>query len=122
MLWVIPETMSVVAILIVEAVATAFAQVMWVRMEKEGPEGRLPLSWVGIFVLGVLVSALFVEMDCHGTLHFVGARPTCDKLGGGISIVFTIGAITMAVIALPLALRAWLLQLLSANGGSNDAA
>ncbi|OYU42780.1 MAG: hypothetical protein CFE44_22085 [Burkholderiales bacterium PBB4] len=91
-------------------------------MAEKGPEGQLPLTWIGVFAVSVFISALFVEIDCFGTLHFIEARPTCTKLGGGFSIAFTLGAIAGALVALPLALRSWVLKLLGVNDGNNETA
>jgi hypothetical protein len=115
MRWVTPDTTSTWTLLIVETVATLLAQVTWVRISKEGPDARLPLTWVGMFAMSAVLAVLFLEMDCAGTLHFTAARPTCDRLGGGMSIVFTLGAIAGVLISPPLALRAWLLRKLQAK-------
>lgn len=120
LLWVSPDQVYLPVLLIVEVVLTAFAQYMWVQMAEKGPEGHLPLSWIGVFVVSGFISALFVEIDCFGTLHFIEGRPICTKLGGGISIIFTLGAIAGALVALPLALRSWVLKLLDAKCGDNE--
>ena len=56
--------------------------------------------WLVIFTVGLLTSTVFVLID------FALVHP-------GFSLIFTIGAVAMTFIALPSAVRAWLLELLS---------
>ena len=54
-------------------------------------------DWVGVFFVDLALSGLFVAID------LVVAHP-------GFSLVFTLGAVGLTFIALPSAVRAWLLE------------
>jgi hypothetical protein len=87
-----------------------FALVMW-HGKLEGKDGglRSASEWLAFFVMSVALSGLFILIDV------IVVHP-------GFSLVFTIGALAMAFIALPGAARAWLLECLSAReqrGGSD---
>jgi hypothetical protein len=78
-------------------------------------------EWVGMFLLGCAMSALFLFIDCGHHLPQVLGGTECDG-HPGISVVFTFAAIAMTTIALPSALRAWLLSVLaSAASGGREA-
>lgn len=68
--------------------------------------------WLGMFVVGAILSCIFLMIDCGG--HLPGFHPefVCNA-NPGISMAFTLGAIGLTVIALPSAVRAWLLAKLS---------
>ena len=61
-------------------------------------------EWVALFFGGTFLSALFLFID----LQLADGDP-------GISAIFTMAAIAMTLIALPSALRAWLLARLAAK-------
>jgi len=69
-------------------------------------------DWVAIFFGAGLLSALFLFFDCGHQLPLVLGGVACDG-HPGISVVFTVGALGAAAIALPSALRVWLLVSLS---------
>jgi hypothetical protein len=106
------------AVLFVEGIATLTAIAMWFaksdRWDWKGSAGM----WIGIFFVSLPISVLFVEIDCGGTLHFAERTLICARYGGGISIVFTIGSLATSAVALPSALRAWLLDKLEPSGRS----
>ena len=64
-------------------------------------------DWIGLFFVGLVFSAVFVAIDL-GVAH------------PGISIVFTIVAVSLSLVALPSAIRAWVLQLLSNRRSGQD--
>ena len=64
-------------------------------------------DWVGVFFAGLAVSMLFVALD------MAVAHP-------GFSLMFTIAVVSLTFIALPSAIRAWLVQLLSNRYGNSD--
>lgn len=78
---------------------------------RKAKEPSVPLSWqdwVGMFVGGVILSSLFVAIDL-AVVH------------PGFSLIFTIAALALTFIALPTALRAWLLTQMKPRGGADDA-
>lgn len=58
------------------------------------------------------MSALFLFIDCGHQLPPALGGAACDG-HPGISVVFTLGALAVTAIALPSALRAWLIATLS---------
>jgi membrane protease YdiL (CAAX protease family) len=70
------------------------------------------MDWIGIFLVSSVMSALFLFIDCGHHLPSAFGGTECNG-HPGISAVFTAAALTMTVIALPGALRAWLLEVLS---------
>ena len=85
----------------------AWNGVLWKRQANEAQASNSWQEWVGMFFVGLVVSALFVAIDV-AVVH------------PGFSLVFTIGAISLAFIALPSAIRAWLLELLSNRYGGHE--
>lgn len=59
-------------------------------------------DWSFLFVYGLITSAIFISID------IAIAHP-------GISLIFTIGAVLLTVLALPGAVRAWILERLAAR-------
>ena len=117
MLFLFPTGEIDVTLAWVEGIATFFALVVWYVKSDRWGSMRSPGAWIGIFAIAIPISVLFVEIDCGGTLHVVGRTPTCANYGGGISVVFTIAALALTAIALPSALRMWLLNRLGARPG-----
>lgn len=90
------------------------------RRSKGGSPDVQPESWqdwVGIFFAAFLMSALFLFMDCGHHLPPALGGTECDG-HPGISVLFTFSALAMTAIALPSALRAWLLAVLSPSAGA----
>jgi hypothetical protein len=78
-----------------------FALLMWHgTLEGKDAGPRSTSEWLVFFVMSVALSGLFILIDV------ILVNP-------GIGLVFTIGALAMAFIALPGAARAWLLEFLS---------
>jgi hypothetical protein len=103
------------SVFFVEGMATLTAIAMWfVKTDRWGWEGSAG-EWLGLFLVSLPISVLFVEIDCGGTLHFADGVLTCAQYGGGIFIVFTIGSLATTAVALPSALRAWLLDKLESR-------
>jgi hypothetical protein len=69
-------------------------------------------DWVGIFFVASVMSALFLFIDCGHHLPPVLGGRECDG-HPGITIALTCGALAMAAIALPSAIRAWLISALA---------
>ncbi|CUI04922.1 hypothetical protein IV454_00360 [Massilia antarctica] len=65
------------------------------------------IGWLGMFFLGSLASILFIAIDCGWRNPFGEETVSCQP---GLSGVFTLGVVVLTVIALPSALRAWLLH------------
>lgn len=65
------------------------------------------MEWLQFFVGSAALSGVFVAMD------IVVVHP-------GLSLVFTIAALSMAFIALPSAARAWLIDFMSAGKHIGD--
>ncbi|CAN7627077.1 hypothetical protein [Polaromonas sp. LjRoot131] len=89
-----------------------FALWMWHGTQEGKDAGPLSTAeWLGFFVMSVALSGFFILIDV------IVVDP-------GFSLVFTIGVLVMAFIALPGAARAWLLEFLSTreqSSGESDA-
>lgn len=57
-------------------------------------------EWVGLFLISAVMSAIFITID------IIIRYP-------GLSVIFTMAAVSTSFIALPSAIRAWVLKLLS---------
>jgi len=84
------------------AFAIPFALAAWsgLLFREKGSKDPVHIAWkewLAVFAGGAVVSAIFVTID------LLMVHP-------GIGLVFTIGAIALTAIALPSALRAWLLE------------
>jgi hypothetical protein len=115
--WLAPENRQIIPFVAVAAAATACAAYFWRHMAAEAKMVLSPGAWLGMFALAAAISFVFVEMDCGGSLRFVDGLPTCSHVGGGISIVFTIGALALMIVSLPNALRAWLIRMFDSGAG-----
>jgi len=109
-------------VLFVEGIATLTAIAIWFAKSDRRDWGGSVGKWLGVFLVSLPISILFVEIDCNGTLHFAGGVLTCDHYGGGISIVFTLGPVATTAVALPSALRSWLMNTLGYNAGPHHSA
>ena len=93
------------------AVPTAIATwngALWRDSQNETRAQPTWRDWIGIFFVGAAVSGLFVAIDV-AVVH------------PGLSLVFTIGALALSFVALPSALRAWVLeQLLRRHIGRDE--
>lgn len=95
-------------------VAFAVTAAMWAGDIWRWPESKtmMPESWgewLGTFAGGLVFSLLFLLMDCGGRLPIFHPEFVCDG-HPGISVAFTVGAILTTVVALPSAVRAWVLK------------
>ena len=80
-------------------------------LTRKAKDQFMPLSWqdwLGMFVGGLILSALFVAIDTA-------------VVNPGFSLIFTIATLALTFIALPSALRAWLLGQLKPRRGAGDA-
>jgi len=87
------------------AVLTAIAAWNGAFSKSSGSDVKVPPTcqeWIGIFFCAALLSGVFVAIDV------ASGHP-------GFSVVFTIGAVALSFIALPSALRAWMLERLAAG-------
>jgi hypothetical protein len=69
-------------------------------------------DWIAMFWFSIPISALFLFIDCGWHLSQMLGGTACDR-NPGITVVFTAGSLAMTAIALPSALRAWLLAFLT---------
>jgi len=76
-------------------------------------------DWVGVFFASSLLSGLLLSIDCGFHLPEGLGGEGCDG-NPGISVIFTIAALSMMAIALPSALRAFLLASLSPPAEDKD--
>jgi hypothetical protein len=83
---------------------SAWSGSLWKRNAADTPSPPSWQDWVGMFFVGLVISAFFVAIDV-AVVH------------PGFSLIFTIGAVAMTFIALPGAVRAWVLELLSNHYG-----
>jgi hypothetical protein len=111
----VPAILDTGTLASVEGIATLIAVALWYAKTERWDSLQLlsPFGWLVMFVISLPISVLFVEIDCSGTLHFIAGSLTCTQYGGGISIVFTMSALALTAVALPSALRAWLLTKLA---------
>jgi membrane protease YdiL (CAAX protease family) len=65
-------------------------------------------EWLVIFVGGFVFTIIFLSMDCGGSLPNFRPEFVCNGQPG-ISVIFTFAAVGMMAIALPSAVRAWIL-------------
>jgi len=75
---------------------------MFNRKGSESPEPQTWRDWVGLFALNLGLSVVFALIDM-GLGH------------PGISLIFTIAAVSMTMISLPGAVRAWLRDVVGRN-------
>jgi len=110
------EDSFVTTAIVANAIATSTALTAWsgALFQKMGAGIQPPgfLGWIGLFVAGVLTSALFLFIDCGHHLPSALGGVECDGKSG-VGIVFTIAAMSMTAISLPSALRVWLIKKLA---------
>lgn len=75
---------------------------VWSRRDKPAAGPSTWRDWLLFFLVALATSAAFLLMD----VYVFQGRP-------GLGAIFTVGAIAMSVVALPSALRSWLLELLA---------
>lgn len=95
------------------------AVIFW---EKNAFVKRNPFSWIdwlGAFIVGLALSAIFLEMDCGWPNPFAAGKFSCVKFDPGPSVVFTISSIFITTISLPGAVRAWLLARIEVRGNAD---
>lgn len=66
-------------------------------------------EWLGCFFAGAVMTTIFALMDCGGELPSFHPEFAC-KGHPGIGMLFTVAAACLTVVALPSALRAWIIQ------------
>ncbi len=65
-------------------------------------------EWLVMFVVGLIFTTIFLLRDCGGRLPIFHPDFVCNG-DPGMSVIFTFAAVGMMAIALPSALRAWIL-------------
>ena len=95
-------------------VAICFAAIVWTgvlwRKSKSNPKG--PASWgewLVVFAGGLGLTLVFLLIDCGGCLPIFHPKFVCAG-HLGFSVIFTVGVICLTSIALPSAIRAWILE------------
>jgi hypothetical protein len=81
---------------------------IWNRGDKPIKGPATWKEWLILFLVGTGTSAVFLLID----IYISQGHP-------GIGAIFTVGAMAMSVVALPSALRAWLLELLQTKFVAN---
>jgi hypothetical protein len=115
--WV-PADSFIVSAGLLNLLASVFAIGTWAgALNKQGSHGAdlqnlSCAGWLALFLGASLLSALLLFMDCGWHLPAGLGGTRCDG-HPGLSIVFTLGSVLFTAIALPSALRAWLLEFLS---------
>jgi hypothetical protein len=87
----------------------AWTGVLFRSKRRELPQPVSWGMWLGMFPIGLAFSVLFLLMDCDWHFPFTEKGFHCEG-HPGFGAIFTIGAILMTVIALPSALRDWILD------------
>lgn len=87
---------------VIPVVAAAWSGALFRQRGAAAGEPKTWVDWIALFALCLGISAVFVVID------LAVAHP-------GISLVFTIGAVAMTLVALPGALRAWFLEVLKTS-------
>lgn len=82
------------------------------KKSVNGPGPESWQDWLVMFLLGALLSAFFLLIDCDGHLPSALGGAGCDRQPG-FDVIFTLAALALTAISLPSALRAWLLAKLS---------
>jgi hypothetical protein len=114
----VPQEGFAATVLIWNGVAALTAVATWTgvlfsrKKEERTDQPQSWTEWVGLFLISLPLSGLFVLIDCGWHLPPGLGGTTCNG-HPGISLIFTIAAVALSAIALPSALRAWLLQRLT---------
>lgn len=116
--WLLDPDGFVPTAIIANAIAllVAFANWTGVLYERGGGRRHPPIEswqgWIGMFLVALILSTYFLWIDCGWHLPPVLGGTACERRPG-LDLIFTVAALAMAAIALPSALRAWLLARLS---------
>ena len=108
--WVSTDGDYFLGAVICNVVAIVFIVAEWKGLLSKG-EIAPPKSWgmwLGIFALGLVLSVVFIVIDCGGHFPVFHPKLICDG-HPGFSLVFTFGALCLTAIALPNALRSWII-------------
>jgi hypothetical protein len=87
---------------------TLAAVAVMIPSRRHRPSSWTVTEWAGLFVGGLVLSLVFAEIDCNGSLALVGGHPTCSRYHGNITQVFTLAVMALTATAIPGALHAWL--------------
>jgi hypothetical protein len=77
-------------------------------------------EWLAGFFVGAVMTTIFALMDCGGELPSFHPEFAC-KGHPGIGMFFTVAAACLTVVALPSALRAWIIQRFAAESSMESA-
>ncbi len=125
--WLAPQREFVSTAITCNAIAVATALAAWSGLLFKGEAAERPsrpdrwTDWLALFGLSSLISALFLFIDCGWHLPLALGGRECDG-HPGITLALTIGVVALTAIALPSALRAWLLEHLSSQGSTSSEA
>lgn len=103
-IWVTTIIGNVIA---VPAAIAAWSGAMWKDSKHEIHAPRTWRDWIGVFFAATALSVAFVAIDV-AIVH------------PGLSLTFTVAALALSFIALPSALRAWILERLSRRRSEPD--
>lgn len=111
-LWIGNGTSTLNTILAVNALGALVALLAWSGMLWKGAAAHLQIStwpgWLFTGALCALISVCFLWLDCGYQLPALRPSFECE-MRGGPTVAFTFAAIAVAAIAIPSAVRAWLL-------------
>lgn len=68
------------------------------------------IEWVAVFIGGLIISIIFILLDCSGQFQVFHPTFVC-KGNPGWSVIFTISAIGVTVISIPSAIRSWIMKM-----------
>lgn len=89
------------------SVTVSIALYFWIGKGAEELGVDSWLGWLCMFVIGALFSILFVAIGCDWRNPFIDETVSCTPR---FSLTWTMCALALTIIALPGALRAWLLK------------
>lgn len=93
---------------------SAYAVLTWMgildsKKEHVGVRDASALGWVIIFFVTLLFSGFFLWIDCGYTLPVFTPAIVCQG-HPGFSVIFTVVSVSLCVIALPSAVRAFVIE------------
>ncbi|MFZ6760426.1 hypothetical protein ACO0K9_24755 [Undibacterium sp. Ji50W] len=108
------EDDSIPAIIVVNFLLTGLSIRMWTNpyfFSGKNQQYNIETwqEWLGIFFLAAIVSCIFLLIDCGGSFPSFNPELVCNG-HPGIDIIFTISALAITAIAIPSAVRAWLIS------------
>lgn len=94
----------------------AMAIIVWSKFLPSTKDRILgPFEWIGIFFGSAIISWIFILIDCGGTLPIFHPEFVCNG-HPGLSAIFTFSAVCMTAIAIPSAIRSWIINRFGREG------